>query len=86
MALVSRHLMTLLIKIMASFTTILNRPAPVPTQYKVVVWNVRSKRPRKPRFFNKEKDAMMFGYFIADDEKVEYIEYFRLVNNKWEKY
>ena len=29
---------------------------------------------------------MMFGYFIANDEKVEYIEYFRLVNNKWEKY
>ena len=69
---------------MASFTSTLT-PS-IPTQYKVVAWNFRSKRPRKPHFFNNETYAIMYGHSLSNDNKVECVEYFRLVNNKWEKY
>lgn len=54
-------------------------------QYKILIWNFRAKRPRKPLFFKTLSSMYQYSNSLVNDTKAEHIEYFEKKDEEWTK-
>lgn len=52
-------------------------------KYKILIWNFRAKRPRKPLFFKTLNSMFQFGNSLVNDTKAEYVCYFEKRGDEW---